>query len=295
MCKCIDSTCLSIFNVITIVFEYLLVPFKYLLHYPLKYFERQYSFMMIINFLILIIPFLLNTVMIKQYKDKITTDVTFAVIFYLSYSLLFINYYFTFQIYEKYGLHKLFTMKYNFKVGSFMSFLGNYLFKEHKIGIIIILYLIQIPLFSVLLSIYLKNNFNNIEEVLKSFTFYGLICNLSFLIIHFLIYFTLFLVILCKINNSCLCQIICINSKNHHDKEKPHHVKVNSNAILINNIKVSNDSKSHNDKNIINDLPNDSHIIAPIERMLNFFKYIKIFDYEKEFGDGEKILDKIED
>ncbi len=314
LAECINSTC----NIFTLVIEYILVPFKYLLYFPLKFFERQYSFMMLINYILLIIPFMLMITILSHWTSSITSDLlAFRLIFFTNLAISFIDYYLTYYIYEKYNLHKLNRVKQSFTSQSFMSYLCSYMFKEHKIGYLVIFLLLQIPYLS--LSLYYIINskpYFLVPEVVFFITLYSLISIGVFLFCHIFLYTLLLVTLLSKINNSIKCcgngdkskkdtkavhpqsPQVKENQINNDDQKKIHHLKVNSNAMLVNDPKSSSGRPSHDielkQSNDNNEIEKNTHLVIPfIERLIDCFKYIRIFDYNKEFGDGERILDEI--
>lgn len=310
--KCINSTC----NIITLVLEYMFIPFKYILYFPLKFFERQYSFMMLINFILLIIPFMLMITLLSHWTSEISSDsFPFRLIFFTNFIICIINYYLTYYIYEKYNIHKLNRVKKSFTAKSFMSYLCSYMFKEHKIGYLIIFLLVQIPYLSISLYYFISNKQSfKVPEVVYTITLYSSISVSFFLFCHLFIYLLLLITLLCKVSNS----EIKFNSKDEmknkevktpsstpqdnnnfqkqEDQKKIYHNKVNSNAMLVNDPKTLSERKSHEIelKQSADGDENSKIILIPfIERLIDCFKYIKIFDYNKEFGEGERILDEI--
>lgn len=376
-CFSVDNISCKICNLLTYIGYYMCIPFKYCLKAPLSQFERPYSFIMIVNYFILVIPIILLTVGYIQKFNVIFDKFVFGAIYSYVYICLLLNYYFTFHIYDKYGIHKLNKPKYKFTSTTFLKYIYWYLFYEHKFGFVILFILVQI-ISSYPITNYL-NNLNNNNEKIKAnnvpviifFVQLAVNCNLALICFHALIYGLLLLIILCKLNGSCLCLILSnwlccwnccyedsidilgtdINSDNKKNDEKlekhninnsnkdlnnqPYDViecKSNDNNLKIHskNISLANSSnkaigislnmiKINNKINLgeeINTIEKEKnkHIkyrvskskgvflnentaalrtLPFIERLLEFFKFIKIFEYDKELGDGEKILKDI--
>mmetsp|Transcript_2136 Transcript_2136/g.2205 ORF Transcript_2136/g.2205 Transcript_2136/m.2205 type:complete len:420 (+) Transcript_2136:1-1260(+) len=385
LCFSMDNFSISLCNALTKGFEYILIPFKYCLKFPLSQFERPYSFMMIINYFILITPLILLTVGLIQQSSLIFNESKFGFVYLTTFIILVLNYYFTFVLYDKYGIHKLQKPKNDHTVTSFIKYLFWYLFTEHKFGYVCLFWGFQL-LPNVIMLNYLNDfsedvnkegealanqrlltgsasvidnstssvngdiNNRGIAELAPAIVFFaelGIDCNIAFVLLHIIIYFSLFLVILCKINGSCLClaslnwlcccsccyedtmditvtsssvvktEMKLAESKSESRSNQPEDVievgKEESNQYKI---KRKSESSERNQRSVISldvkdtkaikkgitfqvskskgvSLYNStevSRVLPFVERFLEMFKFLKIFDYEKEMGDGEKIL-----
>lgn len=312
-CLLVDRCCLSCLRISVCTFEYLLLPLKWLLKYPLSCFERPYSFMMLCNFFLLVTPIMLKTLMIVHFIDVIKSNNILYQIFFISYPLLALNYYFTFQIYEKYGIHQLNKPKVQFTVKSYLSYLIKYLFYDHKIGLVASLYFIQLPLLIYLFylgcSVQLLDGKYIEYTVVTDFMLFGLICNIVFLGLHLLLYFVLLFAILCKINNSGCCGVVAnlfsndkkeLNSEiggeikynTPAEKGVPHHAKVNSNAMLVGGDEERREPSTKITKETDN--PSTKFGIEGIDQLLKFYEFIRIYEYEKELCRDDSILKGIE-
>ena len=298
------------------------------------------------------------TVGFIQQSGFLFKEINFGLIYVYIYICLMLNYYFTFKLYDKYGIHKLEKINYNFNVKSFNKYLCFYLFQEHKFGLICIFWIFQLAGNSVVAFI-LNNETYEIEKLVKValfFTKYGNWANMSFIILHAIIYILLYLTILCKLNGSCLCMVTAniigsdcyesvqvselvqnkssletktednkVNNKENQEikapeieikiKEIPETLSIKTNYNLKEKNKVTSlnlDTPENQNPDSTNNLKkqqleykftkkkylNSSEIryvkqIQFIERMLEMFKFLKIFDYDKELGDGDKILKNI--
>lgn len=152
-----DDFCCKFMNILIIILEKIVLPIKFILKYPLSNFERQYSFMLIINFFILAIPFILQILIFKQSKDIFSNydnDKYFVIIFTISFIFLFINYYISFFIYDLYNTHRLAKQKKFVDLKSFFRFIYYYLFKENKFGYLILFCFLELVSLSILLGFY---------------------------------------------------------------------------------------------------------------------------------------------
>lgn len=255
---------------------------------------------------------MLNTLMIVHFLEVIKSNSILHQIFFINYPLLALNYYFTFQLYEKYGIHQLNKSKPIFTVKSYLAYLIKYMFYDHKIGLVASLYFIQFPILIYLYYLGVNRELLLVEfkeyTVITDFMLFGIISNLVFLGLHLFLYLLLLIVILCKINNSGFCGVISslfITDKKEMNSEigadikysapvekGPHHVKVNSNAMLVGGDDERREPTTKNTKETDSSTPNSN--IDGIDQLLKFFEFIRIFEYEKELGREDSILKGID-
>ena len=400
-CFKIDNFFINIFNPFIQFLEYIFIPIKYCLKIPFSQLERPYVFILLLNFFILMTPAILFSIGYIQSKniiffsnsteetDKESINVIFSILYLIVLLLTIVNYYSSFVLYSLYGIHKVHQRKKNYNVKSFVQYIQFYLFIETNFGYFMIYWLIQIiPLFFIenyannliqkqkeILNVEVQTNEKGIYKyiVLASFLRFGSICNLVFIFLHIGIYLTLFFVILCKINGSCLCLIatqsfcshcyeditdsIIQNTENSNAEVSKIEIKDNNSENIKNENNTKNSqenqieavieynqneetsktkknieyktpkkslhkkipSKISLDEEITNEKPNKKQLkyrvsknqgvlyndaisvnsgsivrtIPFVEKMISFFKFMKIFDYEKELGEGESILGEI--
>jgi hypothetical protein len=215
MCKLIDTICIRFCNAITFLLEYLCLPLKYLFKPLTNNLQRPYSLCFFFSFFLLITPAILMIVLLIQSSTFINNLETFNLFFYLTLFNLLINYFLVFHIYNIYGLHKLEYQPQVFTVKSFLNFILNFMFKETKLGLIGIYFIAQCFLnIYILIYITMDKNLNNSMfdlPIVVTFTLYAVISNLIFTLGHVVIYLFLLMVLLCKINNSCLCGVVSNN------------------------------------------------------------------------------------
>lgn len=291
MCTIIDENCIFCSNKIIKFLKCLFYPLKIFFKYPLKIFERPYSFMMIINYILIIPSLLLNTYIIKKCLDfKLIKSNSFFVLIFIVYFINIFNYYFTFHIYQKYEKHKLEDNKFFYKSPiDLIRYVLCYLFKENKIGFVVLFYIFQLICLPILLynkdSIYscknnkydniLNNNFilikntHFIQLILSSF-YFQIYSMLSFLTLHFIVYFYLIITLLCKFNKSCFFMVIInliFKSRN-----------LNNNTTKV----VYKGKEETNIDSFTN--------IYCIDETLKCYKYFNLYDFDKEFLNNCKEL-----
>jgi hypothetical protein len=367
----IDNIFCIICNTVTYAGYYICIPLKYCLKLPLSQFERPYSFIMIVNYFIIVTPIILLSVGLIQNSNIIFDNSIFGLSYLAIFTFLVLNYYLTFHLYDKYGIHKLNKPKYNFTSSTYLKYVFWYLFYEHKIGFFVLFCLIQLitsyPMLKYLDNINVSNDINlNIENfklentpVIVFFLKLAVNCNLAFIYLHACLYGILLFTILCKLNGSCifllLCNWLCCwsccfedlidiigsetcnNNTNFSNEIKIDKLSVKDNTKELNNQpydEIECKSNSNNDKiqNVpsLNNKSNSTNLLVNgenlnlsnyarnnikyrvsktkgvyynegnlviralpfIERMLELFKFMKVYDYEKEMG-CEKILKNI--
>jgi hypothetical protein len=212
MCKPLDSLSVRLCENMTTCFEYICCPIKFFLKPLTSRFQRPYSLCFLMSYFLLIIPVILLLIILIQSSSFINELDRFSTLFYLTFFNLLINYILVFHIYHVYGLHKLEYTTHAFTVRTFMAYTMRYLFVETKLGYIGVYFLAQVILYICSLNYILNDgnlNSDNFDlPILVTFTFYAVISGLVFTLGHLVVYIVLFMVLLCKVNNSCICGII---------------------------------------------------------------------------------------
>jgi hypothetical protein len=260
--QCLDKICLIICNKICFITKILCIPAKLTCRIFTTYFDRPYSLCFLLNFFILISPSLLLIVMLSQYSQNIYSLDKFNMIFYSVLINLILNFVSVFYIYDLYERHSLNEVKLLRTVSSFIKLTWNYLFIETKAGYLGIYYILQVGVnFTSLLYIFKNSEYNSEKfetPVLIFFTKFALICCLAFTLAHIILYTSLFFVILCSINNSCLCGL-CL-TRNGSDKS-------------VNPISNRVDKGS---KNVTRENTQKYFLV-----ILECYKFLRLYDYKR--------------
>jgi hypothetical protein len=211
MCKDLDSFAIRLCHLLTVCLGFLCCPVKFVFKPLTNNFQRPYSICFLLSYFLLIIPAILLLVMLIQSSSFINELYWFTSLFYLTLINLLINYILVFHIYNVYGLHKIEYHTQVFTVKSFIKYAVRYLFTETKLGYIGIYFLAQ-SIFGLYNLIYiLRNKGLNSDSfdlpVLVTFTLYAVVSGIAFTLGHLVVYFSLFMLLFCKINNSCCCGV----------------------------------------------------------------------------------------
>ena len=262
--QCLDKTCRIITNKICFITKILCKPAKLAFRIFTTYFDRPYSLCFLLNFFILISPSLLLIVMLSQYSQNISSLNKITMIFYSVLINLILNFVSVFYIYDLYERHSLNEVKLLRTVSSFLKLTWNYLIIDTKVGYLGIYYILQVGVHFTSLVYIFKNSEYNSEKfefpVLIFFTKFALICCLTFTLSHIFLYTSLFFVILCYINKSCLCGL-CL-TRNVSDKS----VNPNSNG-------VDNESKP-----VMRGKTQEYFLV-----ILECYKFLGLYDYKRLF------------
>jgi hypothetical protein len=211
MCKLIDTIGIKTCNILTMILSYICCPVKYLLKPITNSFQRPYSFCFLLSYFLLIIPAILLIVLLIQYSGFINGLEGFTSIYYITLANLLVNYVLVFHIYHIYGLHRLEYQTCSFTVKGFLKYTFEYLFRNTKLGFIGVYFIIQIGLGIFAIHYIMTDKGFNDENfdlpILITFSLYAICSNLVFTLGHFVIYLSLLLVLICKINGSCFCGI----------------------------------------------------------------------------------------
>ena len=205
MCLSFDSICLYITVKFMLILKYILIPFKLLLKTLTKHFERPYSFCFLITFFCLICPAILLIVISIQANQLIN----YKFWYYFTFANLIINFIIVFEIYSLYGVHRLIDERGKFNAKSYFKYIFHYLFIENKIGYIGLYLIAEVIIFTIgWKKIQEQSKDINTIPVIYTFLKISILCNIIFSTSHLLIYLIIFLTLLCKINNSCICALI---------------------------------------------------------------------------------------
>lgn len=210
--KSIDSKCVLISDKACSILSFLCYPIKYCCRFIAKYFQRPYSLMFCFNFILLILPGLLLLITLIQFHS-IIIGYRLWVVFYYSLAMIGLNYYFSFVIYEAYQEHYIpQDIKPKYSVSTFLKYVMNY-FRDHKglcvVGIMIIIEVITSFIALSHTKSILTSSYNDDYPILGNVLLYGLYCNIIFALEHIGIYLMVLMILLCTINNSCICLVCC--------------------------------------------------------------------------------------
>jgi hypothetical protein len=272
---------MTCFNKLCNVSRIICIPCKFFCKFITNNLQRPYSFCFLINFFILMTPSLLLTVILTQFSEYFILMEKFNYIFYSTLINLIINFVTVFHIYDVYGKHELEEIKPNYTVSSFVKNCFKFLFTEgNKLGYIGIYYFLQIGLYSVnLYYLFTVKDFNSDKFQFTAviiFTKFATICGLVFTLSHVLIYVSLFFVILCAINNSCLC---ALNTENKNGLEITASSK-NKNVTV-------RDSQEHLKRN------NYGHSKAFFIMILDCYKFLGLYDHNRYLDIGYATKDDV--
>lgn len=286
----IDSIFCSICNHFTCICAVLLLPFKILISPLTNFFQRPYSFIFFVNFFVLMTPSLLLVIVLYGNMDYLTQLDNHSFNFVSIFTLvnLLICYILTFHIYHLYGQHSLPESNHKYTYQNFNSLLFKYFFRQTVLGYIAIYFLANagISLYAISELVDARHTAIRRERpILLTFTYFGISCNLFFTIIHILTYLVLYAVIICRLNNSCLCkqggEKVTISSHNDHAERS---IQIGSDKSL---------NKSIRDEQVLEQKQKKTKKMhgetTPkfVERMLDCFKFIGIFDYNKIIEGGD--------
>jgi hypothetical protein len=192
--------------------------------------------------------------------------------FYFTIGFLFcnllINFAVTFYIYYIYGIHRLQKEKYltytNVKL--YGSYIYKYISNDTSVRIVILYYFGQIiaviMCFNWISDPHLVKKYEGL--IIFDFTKFAIICNALFIFGNTILYSYLFLALMCKVNFSCICKILsnyCSTTTN-------------------------NDAVKHE-----NEVPEHEAFIV---KSMRFFKFLGIYDIEKQFPKKEENVVKLE-
>jgi hypothetical protein len=157
----------------------------------------------------------------------------------------------------------------NFNIKSFSRFAICYLFEETKSGVLAIIYIFQVNVHFYSLN-YIDSQENYFLDtferpIVVQITRVAIILEIVFLLMHIAIYFFLFLFILCKINRSCIFKVIFDMCRKKHNELR----------------KIEQEDGGENTESG-NNFQGNTFIHYFQNSGLEFFKFIGIYDYEKE-------------
>lgn len=261
----LDNLCAKTTTYFFLILKYIFFPIKILLKFITSYFQRPYSFIFILDFILLMIPILILIILLIQNYPYINSKEEFNRIFYFTVASVILNYISVFHIYHLYGLHKLDEEKLNHNIRTYTKFIFRYLFEETKSGIIGIFYIFQF-LWIINLFDNLREHQNMERQVVYDFTRIALLLDLIFLSLHLAIYILLYFFMLCKINQSCILMISHdLFTKNQNELKRLERV-----------IKDFDEERIHTSDSNIYKLKFGSLV-------MDFYKFFGIYDYEKEY------------
>lgn len=270
VCDQIDECSINCCNIWCGYGENICFPFYFFLKYIISPFERPYSFCFIINFFLLITPALLLVILCIQLSQLNESFDNFNFIIGFLLTNLLLNFAVSFYIYYLYGIHKVLKEKeVTFSdIKLYIKYLYNYIIGETFLRWVILYYFCQIvSTIMCFIRVYDQELIKKYQgKIVLDFTIFALYCNAIFLFINIVLYSFLFLLLLCKINVSCICKVISNWFKNE--------------AIEANhsNLKefLSIDSKFY------------------VNKSFKFYKFVGLYDIEKAFPKKEENVIKID-
>lgn len=224
--KNIDSKCVLISNKVCNILSLVCRPIKYFWKCISTCFQRPYSLMFCINFLILILPALLVLITLIQFHT-IIRNYKLLFPYYYILSMIGLNYYFSFILYDAYQEHYIrHDLKPKYSVPTFLKHLLEY-FRLHIELCIVAIFIIFEAITSFIVLHYYTNDtsIDNDYPILNQVLLYSLYSNIIFAIEHIVIYAMVFLILLCTINNSCIC-LVCCSKHNQYLVKEVHQTKL---------------------------------------------------------------------
>ena len=271
-CDRIDECSITCCNFLCGVTEMLCIPIHFCAKYFVSPFERPYSFCFIANFFLLITPTLLLLIILIQIPELKENYEKFYFIIGFSIANLLFNFIVTFYIYYIYGIHKVKKEKENtyLDVTLYTKYIYNYIMNETLLKYVIIYYFCQIIAIIICLLWICNTELNSKYEgiIIFDFTKFAVICNALFIFINSSLYLYLFLVIICKINYSCLCDILkrmCNKISN----------TSNSEPVPVKDLEIREDE-------------------IFIHKSLRLYKFLGLYDVDKSFPKKEDNVINIE-
>ncbi len=211
-CDRIDECSITCCNFVCGISEMLCIPVHFCMKYIVSPFERPYSFCFIANFFLLITPTLLLLIILIQLAELKENYEKFHFIIGFLISNLLLNFAVSFYIYYLYGIHKIQKEKEQtyLDVGLYTKYVFNYITHETLLTFVIVYYFGQIVAVIICLNWISNPELNSKYEgmIVLDFTKFAVICNALFIFINTSLYIYLFLVLICKINYSCLCNVL---------------------------------------------------------------------------------------
>jgi hypothetical protein len=248
-------------NILCGISEMVCIPVHFCLKYIVSAFERPYSFCFISNFFLLITPTLLLLIILIQLPDLNENYEKFHFIIGFLLSNLLLNFAVTFYIYYLYGIHKIQKEKEQtyLDVGLYTKYVFNYVTHETLLAFVIVYYFGQIVAIIICLNWISNSELNSKYEglIVLDFTKFAVICNALFIFINSSLYTYLFLVLICKINYSCFCNIL---------------------SRACDRVPRTNISEPVPGKDL--EIREDEVFV---HKSLRFFKFLGIYDVEKAF------------
>lgn len=293
----LDYCCVKIMDLFTIAMRFLFIPFKFILYPLTKHFQRPFSLCFIFNFFCLMTPCLLIFIVLMQNFSFIFYTKRLFFLTLLTLLFLIVNYISLFYIYEVYGRHSLKTQEEGQDGGTFNNFnksklkyslseMTKYLiifsFKETKIGFLGLLYLIELILSVINISLIFTNGDFNSDifdlPIIITFLKLGMIINVLFTFFCFFIYLSVVSTIYCKLNNSCCCNFF----QNNFNVTKNQEIRLEENI---------QESHIHNSSNVNSNI---SMNFTPlfVKNLFEFYKFLGIFDVKKFFNEQNIEIDE---
>jgi hypothetical protein len=235
----IDKKCVLISNFVFMVFSYIFIPLKISCKIFTGYFQRPYSFMFVLDFLILIPPAILLLGMCYQFFDFLNITPDLGKYFYFALVNLIGNFVFVFHLYHLNNIHRLEDVnKTPLTAKSFTKKTFSYLFYQTWVGWIGLYLLLQLLICFYGLHFIHKELYDDKTFDIPILSFcvtYGLFMNILFSGVHILIYSTLFVFILLEINNSCICLLIrnAFSKTIYQDTIREENTKINFSTIAL--------------------------------------------------------------
>lgn len=241
----IDKLCIKITNGFCICLSYFLCPFKYILSFIPKIFERNYSFCFLFSLILLFLPSItILTIMIDYSREISKIGLSFS--YYLTLVFLALNIiiiFFIYTVYQEHSIHNYQKRK-RFSSRALSKKIQKYICFHKKIVIFAIIIIGDVVVGTITTMMSHKKR-NLIQfDILKNGLLFGSIILLVFGCLNIITYLTLLMVLYCTVNHSCICFLCCSSEKQRFDRD-----------IIFDKLPLY------------------------IQKILKFYKFFGIFDY----------------
>lgn len=216
----IDKLCIKITNGFCICLSYFLYPFKYILSFIPKIFERNYSFCFLFSLILLLLPSIAMLTIMIDYSGEISKT-GLSPSYYLTLVFLGLNIIMIFFIYTVYQEHSIrnYQKRKRFSSRTLSQKLRKYLCSHKKIAIFAILIIGDVVIGAIAIMMSNKKRVLVRFDIVKNGLLFGSIILLIYGSLNIIIYLSLLLVLYCTVNHSCICFLCCSSEKERFDRD----------------------------------------------------------------------------
>lgn len=216
----IDKLCIKITNGFCICLSYILYPFKYILCFIPKIFERNYSFCFLFSLILLLLPSIAMLTIMIDYSGEIS-KARLSPSYYLTLVFLGLNIIMIFFIYTAYQEHSIpnYQKRKRFSSRTLSQKLRKYFCSHKKIAIFAILIIGDVVISAIAIMMSNKKKFLVRFDIVKNGLLFGSIILLVFGCLNIVIYLLLLVVLYCTVNHSCICFLCCSSEKERFDRD----------------------------------------------------------------------------